>query len=1095
MLDQYEGKRKIRRGLLGDSNDTVAVANRPGWAYIRYHDNLNELAIVRYLIPEQLVDGTPVVVGKKHPEDPFEQVLGVDWTMYAWSPAASSVSAHATQVITLNDLAPGKVVPTDPVSLSVDVRAFLYVDSDTAVEFGGSTLDLTASVPGGAGHRMTLVYVDLDTNILAAEDGTIVAVGTDAAAPSTPENGLPLALVDLANGETTIEGDDITQYKALYMPVGGEIELSQLGSYARGHIIRGGATDWEAHDASGDGYPIVGDGTDVASVQKPTWKGTHSWTVGDDEAIIINLDAAQSVDGFQIKNSGGSVVSGFDERGVLYSHANTSVHNVFAGNDAGNSAMSGIANIAIGTETEKNLTTGQQNIAIGYQALLTNVNGGNNVVVGTRAGYNIDGASGDDNTLFGHYAGYTLATHTDNTMIGSASGLSASGDRNIYLGANSGKNQAGVDDTLLIDNQTRANAAAELTHSILYGTMAANPESQQLTINVDSLTVGTDADSDVVMNWVANSNSGTLTWMEDEDHFLFGDTVNMNHVGLQNIYQQTVTVAKAGGDFTTIQGAIDYAVTQVPSTTNRFCVLIHPGDYAETITGADYVELMGLSAREAANITGATGPLYTFPDNEGHIFNLKFTLSPTTDAQTIIDVPATVVARQAISNCLFTVTSASDVATYVFDIKAGEIECINNRVIFTNTNTAGGVIRSQRIWNVSGNAIVDLYGNIVDVDIYDINDRVYIYTDASLAGGEIHIKENVIRVNSRNAGAYSGVVVFILYTGATATLHAAHNFVELTSAEVAGTGAGTFVRSNSAGSGLIRATANHVIVQGFATNYWASVAAGDTIVSHFDNVVAVDGVTGAGTITYVNSQADGELGVSGIAHFQEDVLIEVDSKALQLGGGQDMDIGYDGTDGYLRTDLVAPSDLNVDCGAQKTIELQTVVYDDFVVPVSAIRLGGGNPADEIAYKDGMVISFDDAADEYAYFVIQLPHRYKEGTDINLHLHWTPKVSGAGAGVENVKWDLTYSACSPTESWPASSAGTATVDVQNDSADDHLVDDVATLTGAGFKISEVIICSLKRDTAVANNYGDEAYVVSIDVHYQVNTLGSRQEWVK
>jgi hypothetical protein len=120
----------------------------------------------------------------------------------------------------------------------------------------------------------------------------------------------------------------------------------------------------------------------------------------------------------------------------------------------------------------------------------------------------------------------------------------------------------------------------------------------------------------------------------------------------------------------------------------------------------------------------------------------------------------------------------------------------------------------------------------------------------------------VIRVDSHNAGAYSGVVSFIVYTGATATLHAAHNFVELTSAEAAGSGTGTFVRSNSAGSGLIRSTANHVIVQGFDTNYWASVAAGDTIISHFDNMVAVDGYTGAGSIEYANSQSDGAFSIT-----------------------------------------------------------------------------------------------------------------------------------------------------------------------------------------------------------------------------------------
>ncbi|NIV31077.1 MAG: hypothetical protein GWN58_16765 [Anaerolineae bacterium] len=59
----------------------------------------------------------------------------------------------------------------------------------------------------------------------------------------------------------------------------------------------------------------------------------------------------------------------------------------------------------------------------------------------------------------------------------------------------------------------------------------------------------------------------------------------------------------------------------------------------------------------------------------------------------------------------------------------------------------------------------------------------------------------------------------------------------------------------------------------------------------------------------------------------------------------------------------------------------------------------------------------------------------------------------------------------------------------------MIDDIATLTGAGYKISEVIICSLKRDTGVANNYGDEAYLVSADFHYEVNTMGSRQVLAK
>jgi len=227
MVDRLQPVQRVRRGLLGDSNGTVMVADRPGWAYIRYREG--QLSIVRYLIPEQLPDGCPVVVDKRHPGDAYEQVLAVDWVMYATAPTESSVTQHDTPAIDLSDLSPGKVVPTDPASLSVDVRAFLYVNGDSAVEYGGGAIDLTANVPGVAGHRYVLVYMDLDTDSLAAENGDIVAVALTAAAPDVPESGLPLGIVDLENGEATITGDDIAQYKAMYLSVGTFTTFLALG--------------------------------------------------------------------------------------------------------------------------------------------------------------------------------------------------------------------------------------------------------------------------------------------------------------------------------------------------------------------------------------------------------------------------------------------------------------------------------------------------------------------------------------------------------------------------------------------------------------------------------------------------------------------------------------------------------------------------------------------------------------------------------------------------------------------------------------------------------------------------------------------------
>jgi len=221
LFDRYQTRQVVRRGILGDSNGNVEVSGRPGWAYIRYRDDLNRLSIVRYLLPEQLPDETPVKVGRRYPSDSFEQVLGADWDMYAYAPTASVVAQYATDVITLGDLAPGKVVQTDPTSLAVDVRGFLYANADGAVEFAGGTIDLADDVPGAAGHWYSLIYMDLESESLASTTGDLVAVGVNATVPDVPENALPLGVVDLANGDTEIVSDDIYQYKLLYGHVGG----------------------------------------------------------------------------------------------------------------------------------------------------------------------------------------------------------------------------------------------------------------------------------------------------------------------------------------------------------------------------------------------------------------------------------------------------------------------------------------------------------------------------------------------------------------------------------------------------------------------------------------------------------------------------------------------------------------------------------------------------------------------------------------------------------------------------------------------------------------------------------------------------------
>jgi len=226
-----------RPGLLGDGQGSIQVTNKPGWSWIRYDYSPHQLSIVRNPSNMQLADGTPVLVGKRDPGDEYEQILYVAWNFYV-NPSQSTMDQYSTEhphgvtharknsdpaPIDLNNLSPGKVVPTDPASLNVTIQEFLYVDGCEVIRFGETTFDLSGSVPGMYGHRYILVYLDLlNDGTITTVDGDLTDVSSTPAIPDVPEGGLPLAIIEIDAFQTTITDDDIWQYKILYDSVCGD---------------------------------------------------------------------------------------------------------------------------------------------------------------------------------------------------------------------------------------------------------------------------------------------------------------------------------------------------------------------------------------------------------------------------------------------------------------------------------------------------------------------------------------------------------------------------------------------------------------------------------------------------------------------------------------------------------------------------------------------------------------------------------------------------------------------------------------------------------------------------------------------------------
>lgn len=204
-------------------------------------------------------------------------------------------------------------------------------------------------------------------------------------------------------------------------------------------------------------------------------------------------------------------------------------------------------------------------------------------------------------------------------------------------------------------------------------------------------------------------------------------------------------------------------------------------------------------------------------------------------------------------------------------------------------------------------------------------------------------------------------------------------------------------------------------------------------------------------------------------------------------------LSHNNTDGYVS---IGTGDLVISCPSQKTMKLDTVVWNDLRTPVTAIKLGSTNPPSWVAFQSSEVLSFSDQAiegdEELVAFAVQLPHNYKEGTNITPHIHWAAADTSAG----NVIWKFSYSWANQDVNFPNPTITTC-VAANIATANCHIYTALTTMNGVGKTLSSMVLCSLRRNSSDANDtYNSQnAYLLEVDFHYQLDTLGSRQELVK
>lgn len=170
------------------------------------------------------------------------------------------------------------------------------------------------------------------------------------------------------------------------------------------------------------------------------------------------------------------------------------------------------------------------------------------------------------------------------------------------------------------------------------------------------------------------------------------------------------------------------------------------------------------------------------------------------------------------------------------------------------------------------------------------------------------------------------------------------------------------------------------------------------------------------------------------------------------------------------------------------------LWDDLRCPVNSLA-PGAVPADPIVYGPAGAVrirGFNGAGvTESLDFTAQLPHGYKEGTNLEPHVHWCPTTANAG----NVIWRLDYYWLNVNATIPVLTQVDTGAVAAGGVAWAHQVAELPAIVGAGFLLSSMLMCRIWRDPTGADTYPDDAGLLEIDFYYQVDSAGSREEFRK
>jgi hypothetical protein len=216
------------------------------------------------------------------------------------------------------------------------------------------------------------------------------------------------------------------------------------------------------------------------------------------------------------------------------------------------------------------------------------------------------------------------------------------------------------------------------------------------------------------------------------------------------------------------------------------------------------------------------------------------------------------------------------------------------------------------------------------------------------------------------------------------------------------------------------------------------------------------------------------------------LFLNADNNKVLLGAGKDFTLYYDGTNAYIKTDEVAPSDLHITTGASKTVVYDTAVWED--LNFDPDRSGGpaATRPDDVTINNVFHKEFTSANNQLCGATQELPHNYKVSSDIHPHFHIFLK-SGESAGTTGVTFTFYWELRQSTGTTSGSVSLAATSAQLGTTAGANKFNVYGTAFAGASELGAQLAVTLAR---TAGDAGD-IIVTSYGIHYEKDTPGSRQ----